>query len=93
MVKPTAEHNNSSGMDGLDRLDTEPKLKHDLELGECVELPLSAIMVNYGGFTFLAPLPVYQCDRCYAVLPHKFNIEDKTLRITICQRHKEAKVG
>lgn len=63
----------------------------DIDMGPSVELPLSAIEVNYLGYRVIAPLPVYQCIRCYAVLPHKFNIADKTLRIAICQEHKETK--
>lgn len=66
-------------------------LKHDLDLGECMELPISAITVSYGGYQVLAPLPVYQCIICYSVLAHKFNIADKTMRIQVCQRHKEKK--
>jgi hypothetical protein len=66
-------------------------LKHDLDLGECMELPVSAITVSYGGYQVLAPLPVYQCTICYSVLAHKFNIADKTMRIQVCQRHKEKK--
>lgn len=90
MPKPTAEHNNTSGMDSFPLGNSiKGVLKHDLEMGECMQFPLSAITVRYGDYEVFAPLPVYQCPKCYDVLPHKYNIVDKTFRIAICQRHKE----
>lgn len=65
------------------------KFVHDLDLGPAVELPLSAIAVTYNGYTVLAPLPVYQCPECYSVLPHKFDVTTRTLRIAVCQLHRQ----
>lgn len=63
------------------------KVKHDLELGACIELPLSAIITNYGGYKVLNPQPVYQCPICFIVLAHKFDGVKRYIRIQLCKKH------
>lgn len=73
---------------GIARLDDNagytPLLKYDPDLGDCYELPLSALIVNYGGYEVLAPQVGYQCPEHFEVLPHKLDGARRTIRIAIC---------